>query len=413
MNEGKAYVIEKRDDEWCLLNANGGRVIGRHDSEAGAQAQERAVQAAKVHAQDLFAIPSVQIFKSGTWNGDEYSESDLDAMVAAASSVGFGIPIKAGHKDDAGQPALGWVQNLKRVGNALYADLVDLPKRVYDAIREHAFDAVSAEIFWNFSRNGKKYPRVLKALALLGAEIPAVDLEPLRAFLSLNGVLPPHGEAHAYGIDLKVEPATETKMSTTPETKEHAIETETPPAKTETPTRPGEVVVTLAQLEDLQRKASRADRLEDTAKELERNAAEYAEIKAKMREERLRHRIAGVKLPAFRGYVRALYEVAFDAAEVKTYSLGDDKVKLGAEAIVDALVSELNRQAENLFKTFSTHVPAQRPDPDEPEEIQAKIHYRIQQFCRANKLDPRANYKQALEAVLNADEQLKREYTAA
>jgi hypothetical protein len=202
MSDARTYVIEKRGEQWCLLTHDKSRVLGCHDSEAGALAQERAVEAAK-HSEELRSIHGVEIFKSGTWNGDKYDENDLDAMVSAFNEMGFTPPIKAGHSDESSAPALGWVENLRRVGSSLVADLTALPQKVFEAIRRRSYDRVSAEIYWGLKRNGKEYPRVLKALALLGAEIPAVDLQPLSAFLALAQMpsLPP-GTFAAYAVDL-------------------------------------------------------------------------------------------------------------------------------------------------------------------------------------------------------------------
>ena len=175
----------------------------------------------------------------------------------------------------------------------------------------------------------------------------------------------------------------------------------------------GQIVVSMDELQALRDKAARADRLQDRQQTLERESAEHAELLAAHRQEKIAFKLRGVKLPAFRPFMRALLEMVADAPGAKTYVVTDAKNPVTAESVVDALIAELNHQAEGIFKTFSAHVPAPRPDPDEPEEIQAKIDYRVKQYCRANKLDPKADYKAALEAVLNADSQLKTAYTAA
>lgn len=143
---------------------------------------------------DLFSLQSVPIFSAGTWNNDVYHEADLDAIVAAHGQVGFKPPLKLGHdetqplaKSDS-MPALGWVTNLRRVGKTLYADFTDLPKRVWEAITRKAYDRVSAEIYWDYVESGRKFPRVLKAVALLGAEIPAVtSLQALQSLYAAQG----------------------------------------------------------------------------------------------------------------------------------------------------------------------------------------------------------------------------------
>lgn len=130
---------------------------------------------------DLRTVRGVEVFRTGTWKNDRYDTADLDAMVEAFDKVGYKPAVKLGHAEKSGDPAYGWVQRIYRAGQKLLADIEVLPA-VYDQIRRRMFDHVSAEIFWNVDRGDRKYPRALKAVALLGAEIPAVaGLAPLRS----------------------------------------------------------------------------------------------------------------------------------------------------------------------------------------------------------------------------------------
>jgi hypothetical protein len=135
---------------------------------------------------ETYEIRNVEIFAAGEWNGDQYTAEDLDDMVEAAHEVGFTPPLKAGHVERPGAPALGWVEHL--------------PRRVYDAIRQRRYDRVSAEIYWDYEQDGRKFPRVLKAVALLGAEIPAVpELQPLHEVVHATG----YGQVRSYEIGLR------------------------------------------------------------------------------------------------------------------------------------------------------------------------------------------------------------------
>ena len=143
-------------------------------------------------AEQLYDLTNVPIFAVGTWNQDTYSESDLDAMVSAYSQVGWQPPLKLGHdpaqKFADGMPALGWVGNLRRVGAQLVADFKQMPRKVWDAVKRKAYNRVSAEVYWDYADGGKKFPRVLKAVALLGADIPAVtNLGTLEGLYDQNG----------------------------------------------------------------------------------------------------------------------------------------------------------------------------------------------------------------------------------
>ena len=137
----------------------------------------------------------VEIFRAGTWNGDVYERADLQAMVDAFDKVGFSPAIKAGHETGQekpgasqrlfGLPSLGFVKSIYLKGDTLYANLKDIPKRFANLIQANAFKRISAEIYWDYDdeSTGSKFPRVLKAIAFLGANIPA--LTSLKAIESL------------------------------------------------------------------------------------------------------------------------------------------------------------------------------------------------------------------------------------
>ena len=134
---------------------------------------------------ELFELKGVEIFRTGRWKGKDFDTGDLDAMVDSfgigPDKAGFRPPVKLGHLNKSGDPAFGWVGSIRREGTRLVADLIDLPKEVFDAIRQRRFDAVSAEIAFDMEVNGKIIPLVLLGIALLGSQIPAVaGLKPLR-----------------------------------------------------------------------------------------------------------------------------------------------------------------------------------------------------------------------------------------
>ena len=129
--------------------------------------------------EQTFNLNGVEIFSTGIWNGDKYSEKDLNNMVENFDQVGFEPPVKIGHNEEQselkdGQPALGYIDKIYLAGNKLLANFKELPKRVYEAIKRGNYKRVSSEIYWNYTNDGKSFDRVLKAVALLGADIPAV-----------------------------------------------------------------------------------------------------------------------------------------------------------------------------------------------------------------------------------------------
>lgn len=130
------------------------------------------------------AIRGAKIFSSGTWNEQEFTNQDLDGIVQAFNDAGKAgrIPLKFGHSDAPdgqpfreGMPALGWVAKLWRKGADLMADFTDIPTVVFDAVKAGLYRFTSIELLKNAEYAGKRFPYLLDAVALLGAEPPAVD----------------------------------------------------------------------------------------------------------------------------------------------------------------------------------------------------------------------------------------------
>lgn len=140
-------------------------------------------------------INGVEIFASGTWNGDPYTDKDLDQMVESYKATKDTLKpyLKLGHDDgqkltqEDGFPALGWVQNIRRVGSKLVADFKGIPKKVYELIKAGGYRRVSSEIYFDVELNGKRWPKALKAVALLGGDTPAVqNLQDIMSLYSLK-----------------------------------------------------------------------------------------------------------------------------------------------------------------------------------------------------------------------------------
>lgn len=131
---------------------------------------------------DLQKITGVEIFESGEWNGDSYSENDLDTIVNAFNETKeITKPyLKLGHNKEQkllandGLPAAGYIDRIYKSGKKILADFVNIPEKIFHLIKNRAYKRVSSEIFVNFKSNGKNYPLALKAVALLGGDTPAV-----------------------------------------------------------------------------------------------------------------------------------------------------------------------------------------------------------------------------------------------
>jgi hypothetical protein len=144
------------------------------------------------------SITGAEVFAAGTHNGLTFNEDDLDGIVKAFDQLNAAgrVPLKFGHNNEQpftdGQPALGWVQRLWRDGKKLFADFVGMPTVVFDAVKAGLYKQVSIELLKDTSREGDRYPWVLDAVALLGADIPAVkglrDLQTLTMTREIPGI---------------------------------------------------------------------------------------------------------------------------------------------------------------------------------------------------------------------------------
>jgi hypothetical protein len=146
----------------------------------------------------------IEVFATGTWGGRTWTDADLDAMAANFSKLAGHIkpPLKLGHSDKQilgqkdGQPALGWIAGLQRVGSKLMASVQDVPDVLKSLIQKRRYARVSSEIYpkWDMTsweknlQSGVTGP-VLSAVALLGADIPEVKtLEDLGRLLATEGL---------------------------------------------------------------------------------------------------------------------------------------------------------------------------------------------------------------------------------
>lgn len=136
-------------------------------------------------------LKGVEVFAVGKWNGMTFQAHDLSAMVEAFDSLKeiHKVPLKMGHNDQQpmtdGKPALGWVSAIYVKGDKLVADFADVPEVVAKAIENKLYRRVSIELSIDVRYKGKHIPFVVDAVALLGADLPAVNtLADLNAFLS-------------------------------------------------------------------------------------------------------------------------------------------------------------------------------------------------------------------------------------
>ena len=132
---------------------------------------------------ELKSIHGVEVFATGKHNGDKFTDEDLAQIVESFNQTKDRTKpyLKLGHSDTQGLvgkdelPAAGFVENLRKMGNKLICDFVNVPNKIFELIKRKAYSRVSIELFCNQIINGIKHPLNLKAVAMLGGETPAVQ----------------------------------------------------------------------------------------------------------------------------------------------------------------------------------------------------------------------------------------------
>lgn len=130
---------------------------------------------------------AVELARTGTFfamtGKVTFTEQDFDDMATAHAALAGKVdpPLKLGHNDGQrllkadGLPAAGWVQKVRRVGDRLVADYIDVPPAIAALIDQNKLRKRSIEAIRNGEFGGKRWPIVLTAVALLGEDLPAVD----------------------------------------------------------------------------------------------------------------------------------------------------------------------------------------------------------------------------------------------
>ena len=331
---------------------------------------------------ETFNIPKVEVFSAGTWNGDEYTIEDLNAMVDAFTETKSGIPpfIKLGHSEGQelleGMPAAGWIDRLYVVGDKLVADFVDIPKSIYNLIVNKAYRKVSSEIFWNLKIGEKVYKRVLGAVALLGAETPGVmnlkDI--LSMYKKFHSQDPPKIYANeSLKITLPKQGEGRDRMEKTEQ--EIRLEAELEAKKQEAIKYSADLKATSDELADLKKYKSEAE-AEKAKLVLEAEVAKREKLMSELISEKL-------CTPGMKPYVEALL-----GEQKKSYSI--DKKELTKE--------ELLKQALVLFKAAAS-VNFEESSEDGEEKNQADESKQIEDITKYAK-ENNVSYSVAAKAVL-------------
>lgn len=397
-------------------------------------------------------VRGVEIFAPGTHNGDKYDEKDLDDIVAASKAIDFRPALKIGHtKDSPGAPAYGWVTNLRNAGGKLVADFESMHDSVVQALRDRRYDRVSSEIYFNLKRGENTFRRALKAVALLGADVPAVaGLKPLHKMefaesgfdsvaaceqeldVTKDAIIASLNERLVAMTELQTEK--DDAMNTIKELTEAKAKLEAQVAEL---TKKGDKMTgddkaslkecqsALAQLsEDF----AAVEKAEADAKELaELRAAKKADdaarkadqeriaaLEAKERAREVADRVAKCTVPAFRPAAEALYGYALQHADAKVkFFAAADKDGKRAESdktlaeLVDGVIETVNANAKHLFSVQSTAGGHKREEGRTEQDAGKEVDRLAMQRMRDGKSK---SYDEAMDAVLAENADLAKEY---
>lgn len=133
---------------------------------------------------DLRTIKGVELVRTGTWSISTgtwtVTAEDLRSAVEAHAAGVLRRPVlKIGHTDPRfdGGPALGRVDFLRLAdaGNTLIGDFVDVPAAVAKLL-PHSYPSRSVEARLDYvDADGRTWPLVIEAVALLGETAPGVS----------------------------------------------------------------------------------------------------------------------------------------------------------------------------------------------------------------------------------------------
>lgn len=337
---------------------------------------------------------SVEVMSVGTWNDVTFKIKDLDEMAGNFNTLKDIVkpPIKLGHTEDKpGDPAFGWITGLKRTGEKLIAQVRNVPALLMDAIKAKRYRRVSSEVYFDYEYNGKRYGKVLAALALLGAETPAVkDLKDLQAYLTQNTI-----------------DGTYDKMVSFESSSEFIF---TPNNKKEEGNMPSDIEKKLAEFSDklallTSENQALKEKIEQAKKEKEKIEKEKTDLELARFEDKKKGTLAefktfcdervkaGKMLPAQRDLLFKDKAVNFtEEGEVAiSTKLFKEFSELGGKILDE---SEKANSGEESSETFS--------------DVQEEMDMKVRKFMSEKKID---NYVEAFEAVCFADQDLAKRYS--
>jgi hypothetical protein len=181
-DEERTAVLER------LLKLSDDELADGIGAEIGAWSEDHQKQPVFSETVNLF---DQEIFAVGDYGKKgRYTKDDLQLIADNWKKLREKIkpPIKLGHFSaiDTGLPSLGWVDNVRVEGEKLLSDFKEVPKKIADIMRKKGYKRVSAEIYTE-PVDGCN-PPVLRAVALLGSDVPEVKtLEDINTLYNSEG----------------------------------------------------------------------------------------------------------------------------------------------------------------------------------------------------------------------------------
>ncbi|MCK9569887.1 ChaB family protein [Candidatus Pacearchaeota archaeon] len=177
-------LLDKKEPEESAIKQAWGAIKASWEQDKDGKWVKKAP---KMNELPTIDIPDQEILGVGTWPASpapiKVTEAMLTDLVTAAAELtatsNYEPPIKLGHDDGQkllqadGFPAAGWVHNIRKVGDKILCDFKQVPAKLGEIINAGGYKKKSPELRQNYVSGGKTYPWVIRAVSILGADIPA------------------------------------------------------------------------------------------------------------------------------------------------------------------------------------------------------------------------------------------------
>lgn len=111
----------------------------------------------------------IEVFETGIWTSKEgltreWTDTDLEEIASSYDPNKFLAPLTIGHPED-NSPAYGWVKALKKEGNKLLMNAMDVDEEFNEAVKKGLYRKISMAVFPDMT---------LKHIGFLGGKAPAL-----------------------------------------------------------------------------------------------------------------------------------------------------------------------------------------------------------------------------------------------